>query len=163
MHIFPYFSKSMRLFQKWKNAKYYTFSLKTCKKVENVNYMYYHSRQKFQSPPCKRVHLIWKIHISLLEYKLYNNTKNKHIFVNMVKMWIWAKKYQKSRLFTPYTRICTKISSIHTQKYYYQYKYITIIHIFPRFLFLHLYLLCNIYHALKCSRFHFFSYALILV
>lgn len=96
MHILPSFSKSLRLFQKWKSAKYYTFSLKTCKKVENVNHVYYHSRQKFQSPPCKRVHPIWKIHITLLEYKLYNNTKNKHIFVNMVKMWIWAKSTKKA-------------------------------------------------------------------
>ena len=163
MCICLYFSKSLRLFQKWKSAKYYTFSLKTCKKVENANHVYYHSRQKFESPPCKRVHLIWKIYITLLEYKLYNNTKNKHIFVNMVKMWIWAKKYQKSRLFTPYTRICTKISSIHTQKYYYRYKYITIIHIFPLFLFLHIYLLCICYDALKWLKRHFFRYALILV
>lgn len=136
MYIFPYFSKSLQLFQKWKSAKYYTFSLKTCKKVENVNHVYYHSRQKIQSPPCKRVHVVWKIHILLLEYKLYNNYKNKHKFVNMVKMWIQVKKYQKSRIFTLYTRICTKVSSIHTLYYYYQYKYITIIHIFPQFLFL---------------------------
>ena len=48
------------------------------------------------SPPCKRVHVAWKIHILLLEYKLYNNAKNKHKFVNMVKMRVQVKSTKKA-------------------------------------------------------------------